>query len=204
MLAHERDFKERRFMPDSGPLPTVGTILSHEVRYRSSGPGGIPMRSSVGRTRVIAAVLLLAYLSACSSWRVENVSPQALIEAKHPTQVRVSRPDGTKQVLHHPSIGGDTLRGSVQEPAIPLDDVQTVETRHGDTGKSLLPSAGSSSARWSRGRSSARRATAWTSVSAGPREVLQGRIRAGKGVIGGRDGFRRQHSAQPFVVGRRE
>jgi hypothetical protein len=62
MLAHERDFKERRFMPDSGPLPTVGTILSHEVRYRSSGPGGTPMRSSVGRTRVIAAVLLLAYL----------------------------------------------------------------------------------------------------------------------------------------------
>ena len=96
------------------------------------------MRSSVGRTRVIAAVLLLAYLPACSSWRVENVSPQALIEAKHPTQVRVSRPDGTKQVLHQPSIAGDTLRGSAQEPAIPLDDVRTVETRHRNTGKSLL------------------------------------------------------------------
>jgi hypothetical protein len=92
----------------------------------------------VRRTRVIAAVLLLAYLPACSSWRVENVSPQALIEAKHPTQVRVSRPDGTKLVLHQPSIAGNTLRGSVQEPAIPLDDVQIVETRHRDTGKSLL------------------------------------------------------------------
>jgi hypothetical protein len=96
------------------------------------------MRSPVGRTRVIAAVLLLAYLPACSSWRVEKVSPQALIEAKHPAQVRVSRPDGTKQVLHQPSIAGDTLRGSVQEPAIALGEVQTVETRHGDTGKSLL------------------------------------------------------------------
>lgn len=97
---------------------------------------------SVRRTRVIATVLLLAYLPACSSWRVENVSPQALIEAKHPTQVRVSRSDGTKQVLHQPSIAGDTLRGSAQEPAIPLDDVQTVETRHGDTGKSLLLGGG--------------------------------------------------------------
>src|SRR5687768_15129580 len=96
------------------------------------------MTSSVGRTRAVAAVLLLAYLPACTSWRVENVSPQALIEAKHPAQVRVSRPDGTKQVLHQPSIAGDTLRGSGQEPAIPLDDVQTVEARHGDTGKSIL------------------------------------------------------------------
>lgn len=96
------------------------------------------MSSPGGRTRVVAAVLLLAYLPACSSWRVQNLSPQALIEAEHPAQVRVSRPDGTKQVLHQPSIAGDTLRGSAQEPAIPLGDVQTVETRHGDTGKSLL------------------------------------------------------------------
>lgn len=96
------------------------------------------MMSSMRRARVIPALLLLAYLPACSSWRVENVTPQALIEAKHPTQVRVSRPDGTKQVLHQPSIAGDTLRGVGPEPAIPLTDVQAVETRHGDTGKSLL------------------------------------------------------------------
>ena len=88
--------------------------------------------------RVVAAGLLLAYLPACSSWRVESASPQALIEAEHPPQVRVSRTDGTQHVLHQPSIAGDTLHGSALEPAIPLADVRTVETRHGDTGKSLL------------------------------------------------------------------
>ena len=52
--------------------------------------------------------------------------------------MRLSRTDGTKQVLHQPSIAGDTVRGSALEPAIPLADLRTVETRHGDTGKSLL------------------------------------------------------------------
>lgn len=96
------------------------------------------MRVPARGTRVIAAGLLLVYLPACSSWRVESVSPRALIEATHPAQVRLSRADGTKQVLHRPSIAGDTLRGSALEPAIPLADVRTVETRHGATGKSLL------------------------------------------------------------------
>jgi hypothetical protein len=96
------------------------------------------MTPSVGRTRAVAALLLLAHLPACASWKVENVSPGALIDAEHPAQVRVSRTDGTRQVLHRPAITGDTLRGSAEEPAIPLADVQDIETRHGDTGKSLL------------------------------------------------------------------
>jgi hypothetical protein len=91
-----------------------------------------------GRTRFIALVLLLAYLPACHSWRTETVTPQAVIEAKHPDQIRVARADGTKQVLHQPAVVGDTLRGTAREPAIPLSDVQAVETRHGDTGKTLL------------------------------------------------------------------
>lgn len=82
--------------------------------------------------------MLLAYLPACHSWRAETVTPQALIETKHPGEVRAVRADGTKQVLHQPAVVGDTLRGTAQEPAIPLSDVQAVETRHGDTGKTLL------------------------------------------------------------------
>lgn len=90
------------------------------------------------RTRAIAVVLLLAYLPACSSWRVENVSPQALIEAEHPAQVRVLRTNGAKQILHQPAITGDTLRGSVREPPIPLANVHAIETRHRDAGKTVL------------------------------------------------------------------
>ena len=97
---------------------------------------------SRGRTRLTALVLLLAYLPACQSWRTETVTPQAVIAANHPEQVRVVRADGTKQVLHRPMVVADTLRGSAGEPAIPLSDVQAVETRHGDPGKSLLLGVG--------------------------------------------------------------
>ena len=95
-----------------------------------------------GRTRLIALVLLLVYLPACQAWRTETVTPQAVIEAKHPDQLRVVRADGTKQVLHRPVVVADTLRGSGREPAVPLSDVRAVETRHGDTGKSLLLGVG--------------------------------------------------------------
>ena len=100
------------------------------------------MTNATGRTRLIATVLLLAYLPACSSWRSETVSPQSLIESRHPTQLRVSRTDGTRHILHQPSVAGDTLRGSEREPAIPLAEVQGIETRHGDLGKSLLLAGG--------------------------------------------------------------
>lgn len=97
---------------------------------------------SRGRTRLTALVLLLAYLPACQSWRTETVTPQAVVEANHPDQLRVVRADGTKQVLHRPAIVADTIRGRAGEPAIPLSDVQAVETRHGDPGKSLLLGVG--------------------------------------------------------------
>lgn len=95
-----------------------------------------------GHTRLRALILLLAYLLACQAWRTETVTPQAIVEAKHPDQLRVVRANGTKQVLHRPVVVADTLRGSAREPAIPLSDVQAVETRHGDAGKSLLLGVG--------------------------------------------------------------
>lgn len=108
------------------------------MRTGRSEETGMRFLMDVGRTRFTALVLLLAYVPACQSWRTETVTPQAVIEAKHPDQVRVVRGDGTKQVLHQPAVVADTLRGTAREPAVSLSDVQAVETRHGDTGKSLL------------------------------------------------------------------
>jgi hypothetical protein len=93
---------------------------------------------SGSRTRLTALLLLLAYLPACHSWRTETVTPQAVIEAKHPEQIRIIRADGKKQVLHQPAVVADTLRGTAREPAIPVSDVQALQTRHGDTGRSIL------------------------------------------------------------------
>ena len=94
----------------------------------------IPHLRHKGHTRLRALSLLVAYLPACQAWRTETVTPQAVIEAKHPDQLRVVRADGTKQVLHWPALVVGTLRGTVREPAIALSDVQAVETRQGDPG----------------------------------------------------------------------
>ncbi|MGE5231344.1 MAG: hypothetical protein ACM3NS_06345 [Deltaproteobacteria bacterium] len=85
----------------------------------------------VGRTRLIALVLLLAYLPACHSWRTENVAPEQLISTKHPDKVRVRLADSSAVELQQPSIVGDTLRGQHKSGprAIPLSDVRSVATR---------------------------------------------------------------------------
>ncbi len=91
-----------------------------------------PIRRSGGKGRrapVRELVLFLAYLPACHSWHTETVAPQAVIEAKHPDQIRIVRADGTTQVLHGPTVLGDTLRGRPSETAVRLADVQTIATR---------------------------------------------------------------------------
>jgi len=96
----------------------------------------------MSRHRLPAILLLITYLPACHTWRAETVTPQALIETNHPNQIRVVRADGTKQVLSHALVRADTLWGVSPEPAIPLSDVQTIETRHRDVGMSVLAGAG--------------------------------------------------------------
>lgn len=90
------------------------------------------------RRRVTALALLLVYLPACQSWHTETVAPQAIIETKHPDQIRIARADGTKQVLHEPALVADTLRGTAGEPVIPMSDVRAVETRQGNVPKTML------------------------------------------------------------------
>jgi len=102
----------------------------------------VPYQRRKGHTWLRALILLVAYLPACQAWHTEAVTPRAVIEANHPDQVRVVRADGTKLVLHRPMVVADTLRGRAEEPAIPLSDVEAVETRHGDPGKSLLLGVG--------------------------------------------------------------
>lgn len=96
----------------------------------------------MSRHRLPAVLLLITYLNACHTWRAETMTPQALIETSHPNQIRVVRVNGTKQVLSQALIRSDTVWGVAPEPAIPLSDVQTVETRHRDVGMSLVAAAG--------------------------------------------------------------
>jgi hypothetical protein len=88
---------------------------------------------------VAAPVLLATHLAACTSWRVENVPPAQLLQTKAPSEVRVTRPDDSKVVLHTPSVVRDSLWGWSRgaELGMPLTDVTVIATRHGDAGKSV-------------------------------------------------------------------
>jgi hypothetical protein len=98
---------------------------------------------SVHLRRAAAAAVLAAGTSGCVSWRVESVSPRELLRASDVPAVRVSRPDRSQVELYDPHLAGDSIVGhptdrAIARVAIPLAQVQTIETRHHSLGKSLL------------------------------------------------------------------
>ncbi len=64
------------------------------------------------RLRCLTCCLLLpAFLAGCSSWYVQEVSPQQLITEDQPEKIRVTLTDGSQMVLEQPRVSGDTLMG---------------------------------------------------------------------------------------------
>jgi hypothetical protein len=84
--------------------------------------------------RRIACALFVIQLTACSSWRVEQVSPAQLVTEKSPHEVRISRVGHAPLVVAKPTIVGDSLVGVAQGAThgVPLADITAIATRHGD------------------------------------------------------------------------
>ena len=103
------------------------------------------VRSSQG---FLAAVLLLTYLPACTSWHVGGPTPMEFVTTKKPETVRVTRTDGSTLILTAPRIVADSLYGvtragmaqedSAHTIAVPLADVRLLEARGGNTGTALI------------------------------------------------------------------
>jgi hypothetical protein len=94
----------------------------------------------------LAGVLLAVQLSACTSWRVQNISPQQLVSRDSTQRVRIVRLNGAQVTIKGARLRGDTLYGSPTPiakrmpdtlVAIPLSDVRAIEVRQGDTGKTV-------------------------------------------------------------------
>jgi hypothetical protein len=100
-------------------------------------------------------ITTLGLTSACTTWKVQPVTPEALIAEQHPGRIRVTRADRTTIVLRHPELRGDSLSGDIGKPAdsadsaqhrasVALGDVAQVATRKVDpvaTGALALGSA---------------------------------------------------------------
>jgi hypothetical protein len=98
-------------------------------------------RARIGRrSSLVVTALLTTQIVACSSWRVEPLAPEQLLQERSPAELRVKETDGHQLVLVQPKVSGDSLIGikNGARRGVPLTEVATVATRHGDAGKSLL------------------------------------------------------------------
>ena len=89
--------------------------------------------------RIICMVLLALFAmqaTGCTSWHTQHVAPKALVESKHPAKLRITRLDGTREIVQNPVYQADTLVGlspgkkPQHEVRIVDVDVRKVET-HG-------------------------------------------------------------------------
>lgn len=69
------------------------------------------MQSYFTLRRLTCYLLLPAFLAGCSSWYVQEVSPQQLVTGEQPEKIRVTLTDGSQVVLEQPRVSGDTLMG---------------------------------------------------------------------------------------------
>ncbi len=108
--------------------------------------------------RILSCILLPAYLSSCTSWQVQRVSPAQVVEEEQPSQVRVTTTGLSDVLLEEPRVSGDSLIGvplkfswtsssyialdTASALSIPLADISQIKVRKSDAGKTVMLLAG--------------------------------------------------------------
>ena len=97
------------------------------------------------RGLICGALITALALNGCASWHVEKVSPQALLDRDHPSEIQVQEKGGEKYVLEGPKVVGDSLTGTVWHRTpretvehlprrVPLTAVASVSVRKSEAG----------------------------------------------------------------------
>ena len=90
--------------------------------------------------RAVAALLLLAF-TACHTWHPTTASPRSLIEDEDPSALRVTQANGLAVTVKDPMIRNDSLvsgtSGVTGPVGVPTGDIQSVEVRRFDKGKTV-------------------------------------------------------------------
>ena len=79
----------------------------------------------------VAAILIALSLAGCTSWYVERVHPQAVIDREHPTAIQVREKKGAQYIMNTPALAGDSLTGTVNEArrGVPLTAIEWIAVR---------------------------------------------------------------------------
>lgn len=93
-------------------------------------------------------LLLCASLAGCHSWHAEAAAPAVVHDSLRPAYIRVTTHAGPRTELWHARISGDTLLGARRAGggspvgdsgtiSFPLATISGLETRHGNTLKTI-------------------------------------------------------------------
>ncbi len=96
--------------------------------------------------RILSCILLPVYLSSCTSWQVQSVSPEQVVTEGEPSKIRVTLTDSSELEMEQPRMVGDTLRGLVKggaddslvERDVLLADIVTVRVKKTDPGRTAF------------------------------------------------------------------
>jgi len=77
---------------------------------------------------------------ACHSWEIQAATPRNVVEHQRPGKAKVWLADGSRYVLHHPHIAGDSLLGDrdSSRAATVLADVDQIAVQRFSVGKTGL------------------------------------------------------------------
>lgn len=104
------------------------------------------LRTAGLRVRTLTAALLTCSLTACTSWRVQSLTPQRVVAEKRPQAAFVQGSNRSGVVLQGPFIRNDSILGFVpslgKTVGFRLADVTSIEVREPDAGKSLALAGG--------------------------------------------------------------
>jgi hypothetical protein len=83
---------------------------------------------------VLGALHVGTTLTACTSWRVQRVSPEQLLKNERPRAVRVYRADRSSVILNRPQLVTDSLLGTIrgQRTGVPLAGITQIAVRRGN------------------------------------------------------------------------
>ena len=70
------------------------------------------MVSRAAPTRMLCCLLLAGQLAGCMHWQLQSLTPQQTLVQRHPVKVRVTTTGGTRQIIEHPTVVGDSLSGA--------------------------------------------------------------------------------------------
>lgn len=88
------------------------------------------MKTRLEQRHAMMIILGAMLLSACTSWRVQQVAPAVLLNEIQPAKVRVERADGARLVLTWPMLVGDSIRAP--QGTMALSDISAIALRKFD------------------------------------------------------------------------